>query len=329
MLARLKLLRVSILPITAHLAVGAWPRGYKYFDYIREVVIVDANRDVDFAEFKQYLRLLEIVGKETLGPAIVDIDESRRIYTETMVFGFKIDSVLAEESRVLNGVEKFIHSLWQCGEYEFINVARHVEVLEREVFALLKIIRVDAPDVYVGVIETCVRRCLRNLRNKSDVELVSGISHGDFRERNLLWVNDRVIAIDWTTIAIRSRMFDVLSLVLSIVRRSCDHSERLPSQERERLLGLLESLLSSDREHRENGAGRIPCRETVFSVFLLEFVIVKLKYFVVPQEDGESLSNDRLTQLVEYIEASGYLETLFTGNESLDRERRVSELGSA
>lgn len=296
-----KSISVISLPIKAHIVVKTWPSGYKYFDYKNNFVTVDAPLNATILPFAEHTAMLSRIGECGLGPKVSNVDTNSRIYTESMLSGVELIDPAADSNSVMASVRTFIQQMWTCGGRRRINVAKYKSDLIEYNYRSLGLLD---PSGCFGV-STSIQRFIERqdtcfkLIGEDYLELV--LTHGDFRERNFLMDGTKVKAFDWSTLSWRSKLFDLYSLFFSAIVRNagCEKYKRYEILDSNvRILRRFDFNIVQSEEYSV-GEKDI---DLYFSVFTLEFILLRIQHFLLPDRERQGGSCKRIRRLESYID---------------------------
>jgi hypothetical protein len=294
----------SLLPYKADVAIRCRPSGYKYFDFGAAWVVVDTGPVFSTEDFEHYLLRLKQVGDAGLGPRVRAMKADRNLYQEELIKGERVRSILDEWCELRSPLAEFLQRIAHVAGCRSMRLAEYREKLARQ-WQTIKVENCEKSiaDDRIGNIVACWNRYFRVAEQFSDYRVLLALSHGDFREKNFSKVNGRIVAVDWLTADERSGHYDLHSILFTALV----HLPLIDDDLRDQVYRRLALLRSCSTDDAKTGgivqdSVRATDHDIDFSVFVLEFLITRLRHFVIPYGTQSVFGARMLTQLGCYIE---------------------------
>jgi thiamine kinase-like enzyme len=190
-------------------------KGYKVFDFHREVVIKVFDHDVNDSIIRDEIELLQLVSLIEFSSSLKKWSIEERWYEEEYVNGILDSSYKAMDSgpllqKFFNEVVQHLTSLMLFQEPKSKNSLEYVLDIIRT-FSSKKFSMQARTEAEVQEITSFIDSIVSRLRGKGSYSIFFVFAHGDFVPANMLNVGHGVKIIDWEGAGPKSALFDFYS----------------------------------------------------------------------------------------------------------------------
>jgi len=292
------------LPIYGRLCLKI-RRGYKVFDFQRQVVVKLFAKNIGSDIVQQEIHQARLVGKYDFAPAFLRENAAERWYEEEFVNGQPLDrsswkSFLNTFREVLAPLIEQMTLISQPKEVMAGDYTR--DIPERAIKKSLIWSQNELDSRKVNTIRGFVDSIIRKLHDGENHIIYLTFTHGDFGPRHVLVKKDRSVILDWEGAGIRSALYDLFDTFFERLRNKPFIPEVLPEVNKA-IIQLQRRLLQLPNLEFSQVAASLSHVSTYRFVFYLERVSSVLQ--------GEhKLSNQRLDKILVIIQTFLQYENL-------------------
>lgn len=277
------------LPDQGDIAVFHFPAGVRVFDLQnRRISNLTLSPGSEAPQQREaVLNEQEMLGTVGLAPRVWRRDELDGGYIEEMCDGEPLKFQAWWEDGIFQEVTDTVRAIQNVRPA----IRRQMEETSRALVDWLEVIGSRCAPFVDSEMQEWLQSEVRTVLNAVEMDAYAEgcLSHGDLARRNiLLRANKGVMFIDWETVGYRVRDYDIYNYHFSIIQDGC--SDVLPEA---KVFEHLDKALSQSSPER--AVKQLWC-------FRLDFLVTRMKYFLLPNIDDEAGSSRALTQLREFTE---------------------------